>query len=69
MMATDRKQNEVMAAATTAEVSDGVALRAMTPADLSAAHALTGELHPPLRRVDWEQALGHAQGHVAERWR
>jgi hypothetical protein len=69
MMATDRKQNEVMAAATTAEVSDGVALRAMNPADLSAAHALTGESRPPLGRVDWEQALGHAQGLVAERRR
>jgi ribosomal protein S18 acetylase RimI-like enzyme len=67
MMATNRKENDVMAAATTAGASDGVALRAMTSADLSAAHALTVELRWPHRRVDWEQAFGHAEGLVAVR--
>jgi ribosomal protein S18 acetylase RimI-like enzyme len=56
-----------MAAATTAGASDGVALRAMTAADLSAAHALTVEMRWPHRRVDWEQAFGHAEGLVAVR--
>jgi predicted N-acetyltransferase YhbS len=41
-------------------------LRAMTPADLSAAHALSTELRWPHRLADWEQALRHAEGIVAE---
>lgn len=55
------------AAVTTASASDGVALRAMTAADLSAAHALTVEMRWPHRRVDWEQAFAHAEGLVAVR--
>jgi predicted N-acetyltransferase YhbS len=50
-----------------APVSDGVTLRAMAPADLAAAHALTAELRWPHRPVDWEQAFRHAEGFVAER--
>lgn len=53
--------------ATAAPVSDGVELRAMTAADLDAAHALTEELRWPHRAVDWAQAFGHAEGVVAER--
>ena len=53
--------------ATTAPVSDGVELRAMTAADLDAAHALTEELRWPHRAADWEQAFRHAEGVVAER--
>jgi ribosomal protein S18 acetylase RimI-like enzyme len=56
-----------MAVSTTAGVSDGVALRTMTPADLPAAHALTVEMRWPHRRVDWKQAFGHAEGLVAVR--
>lgn len=56
-----------MAATTAALGSDGVALRAMTTADLSAAHALTDELRWPHRRVDWEQVFRHAEGLVAVR--
>jgi ribosomal protein S18 acetylase RimI-like enzyme len=67
MTATAQKENDVMAAATTANASDGVVLRAMTSADLSAAHALTVELRWPHRRVDWEHAFGHAEGLVAVR--
>lgn len=50
-----------------APVSDGVALRPMTPADLDAAHALTADQRWPHRPVDWEQAFRHAEGLVAER--
>lgn len=50
-----------------APVSDGVALRAMTAADLDAAHALTADQRWPHRPVDWEQAFRHAEGLVAER--
>lgn len=46
---------------------DGVRLRAMTPADLPRAHALSDELRWPHRLADWEQAFAHAQGLVAER--
>jgi ribosomal protein S18 acetylase RimI-like enzyme len=60
-------ENDVMAATTAALVSDGVALRAMTAADLPAAHALTDELRWPHRRVDWEQVFRHGEGLVAER--
>jgi ribosomal protein S18 acetylase RimI-like enzyme len=67
MTATDRKEKDLMAAATTAGVSDGVALRAMTAADLSAAHALTDELRWPHRPADWEQVFRHAEGLVAVR--
>ena len=56
-----------MAASTTAGASDGVTLRAMTSADLPAAHALTVEQRWPHRRVDWKQAFGHAEGLVAVR--
>jgi predicted N-acetyltransferase YhbS len=50
-----------------APVSDGVALRAMTSADLAPAHALTDELRWPHRLADWEQAFRHGEGFVAER--
>jgi predicted N-acetyltransferase YhbS len=53
--------------AVNAPISDGVALRAMTPADLRAAHALTDELRWPHRPAEWEQALRHGEGLVAER--
>ena len=53
--------------ATAALVSDGVSLRAMTAADLTAAHALTDELRWPHRPADWEQAFRHGEGFVAER--
>ena len=56
-----------MAATTDALGSDGVALRAMTTADLPAAHALTDELRWPHRRADWDQAFRHAEGLVAVR--
>ncbi|HUG23614.1 GNAT family N-acetyltransferase [Piscinibacter sp.] len=50
-----------------APVSDGIALRAMTAADLAAAHALTEELRWPHRPADWDQAFRHGEGLVAER--
>jgi predicted N-acetyltransferase YhbS len=50
-----------------APVSDGVTLRAMTPADLGAAQALTAEQRWPHRPADWEQAFRHGDGFVAER--
>jgi predicted N-acetyltransferase YhbS len=50
-----------------APVSDGVTLRAMTPADLGAAQALTAEQRWPHRPADWEQAFRHGEGFVAER--
>lgn len=53
--------------ASAAPVSDGVALRPMTVADLDAAHALTADLRWPHRLVDWEHAFQHAEGFVAER--
>lgn len=56
-----------MAATTAESKADGVVLRAMTVADLPAAHALTDEQCWPHRPADWEQAFGHAEGLVAER--
>lgn len=56
-----------MAATTAALGTDGVALRAMTTADLPAAHALTDELRWPHRPADWDQAFRHAEGLVAVR--
>ena len=56
-----------MAATAAAPGSDGVALRAMTTADLPAAHALTDELRWPHRPVDWDQAFRRAEGLVAVR--
>jgi len=53
--------------AVNAPISDGVALRTMTPADLPAAHALTDELRWPHRPADWEHVLRHGEGLVAER--
>lgn len=47
--------------------ADGVTLRAMTSADLEAAHALSDQLRWPHRLADWEQAFRHAEGLVAER--
>lgn len=46
---------------------DGVVLRAMTPEDLPAAHALSAELRWPHRASDWEQTFAHAEGMVAVR--
>lgn len=54
-------------AAIHAPVSDGVALRAMSAADLAAAHALSEEVRWPHRLPDWEQAFRHGEGFVAER--
>lgn len=53
--------------ASDAPVSDGVALRAMTRADLAAAQALTAEQRWPHRPIDWEQAFRHGEGLVAVR--
>jgi predicted N-acetyltransferase YhbS len=50
-----------------APVSDGIALRTMTEADLPASHALTAELRWPHRPADWEQAFRLGEGLVAER--
>jgi predicted N-acetyltransferase YhbS len=47
--------------------ADGVTLRAMTAADLEAAHALSDQLRWPHRMADWEQVFRHAEGLVAER--
>jgi ribosomal protein S18 acetylase RimI-like enzyme len=56
-----------MAAWNEAPTDDGVALRAMTEADLPAAHAMTVEERWPHRLADWVQAFRHAEGLVAER--
>lgn len=48
-------------------ISDGVSLREMCAADLAAVHALSAEVRWPHRVSDWEQALRHGQGFVAER--
>jgi ribosomal protein S18 acetylase RimI-like enzyme len=48
-------------------VSDGVSLRAMGAQDIEAAQALTAELSWPHRASDWEQALRHGEGLIAER--
>jgi len=53
--------------ASTAVVSDGVALRTMTSADLGAAHALTDEMRWPHRPADWKQVFRFGEGVVAER--
>ncbi len=53
--------------ASTALVSDGVTLRAMTAVDLAAAHALTDEMRWPHRPADWKQAFRLGEGIVAER--
>jgi ribosomal protein S18 acetylase RimI-like enzyme len=53
--------------ASTALISDGVALRAMTAADLGAAQAMTAELRWPHRPADWEQVFRLGEGFVAER--
>lgn len=50
-----------------ARADDGVRLRPMSAADLPAAHALSDAMHWPHRPVDWQQALRHAEGFVAER--
>ena len=50
-----------------ATVSDGVALRAMTPGDLMDAQVLTDQLRWPHRPADWELVFRHAEGLVAER--
>jgi predicted N-acetyltransferase YhbS len=50
-----------------ARADDGVRLRAMNADDLAAAHALSDALHWPHRPADWQQALRHAEGFVAER--
>ncbi|HET7867210.1 MAG TPA: GNAT family N-acetyltransferase [Burkholderiaceae bacterium] len=50
-----------------ATTNDGVVLRAMTAADLPAAHALTAEQRWPHRLADWAQAFTHAEGQIAER--
>jgi len=50
-----------------ARADDGVRLRPLDAADLPAAHALSEALHWPHRPADWQQALRHAEGFVAER--
>lgn len=50
-----------------APVSDGIALRTMTAADLVASLVLTAEQRWPHRLADWEQAFRHGEGLVAER--
>jgi len=62
---TDREYQSM--SAVNAPISDGVTLRAMAPSDLAAAHALTDELRWPHRPADWEQAMRHGEGLVAER--
>jgi ribosomal protein S18 acetylase RimI-like enzyme len=52
--------------ASTAVLSDGVALRAMTAADLATAHRLTDDLRWPHRPADWKQAFRLGEGRVAE---
>jgi predicted N-acetyltransferase YhbS len=47
-------------------VSDGVSLRAMGAQDLEAAQALSAEVRWPHRASDWEQALRHGEGLVAD---
>jgi ribosomal protein S18 acetylase RimI-like enzyme len=59
-------ENDTMGAMDAA-VSDGVSLRAMTRADLGAAHALTDQLRWSHRPADWEQVFRHGEGLVAER--
>lgn len=53
--------------ASSAATDDGVRLRAMTPDDLPAAHALSDAMRWPHRPLDWEQVFRHAEGVVAER--
>src|SRR4029453_11059199 len=53
--------------ANAAVVSDGVALRSMTAADLGAAHALTDEMRWPHRPAGWRQVFRFGEGVVAER--
>jgi predicted N-acetyltransferase YhbS len=48
-------------------VSDGINLREMSAADLAAVQALSAEVRWPHRLSDWEQALRHGEGFVAER--
>jgi predicted N-acetyltransferase YhbS len=48
-------------------VSDGVRLRALGVADVAAVQALSTEVRWPHRVSDWEQALRHGEGFVAER--
>ena len=49
-----------------APVGEGVTLRPMTGADLSAGQSLSADAHWPHRLADWEQAFRHAEGVVAE---
>lgn len=63
----ESKGSKLMAARNDTPMDDGVVLRAMTEADLPAAHALTVEERWPHRLADWAQAFGHAEGVVAER--
>lgn len=55
-----------MSPTSTCSDADGVKLRPMTANDLSAAQALSDELRWPHRLTDWEMALRHGEGRVAE---
>jgi len=48
-------------------VSDGVDVRALSAQDLAAVQGLSTEVRWPHRVSDWEQALRHGEGLVAER--
>lgn len=54
-------------AAMDAPASDGVTLRPMADSDLATAQALSAQVRWPHRASDWEQALRHGEGLVAER--
>jgi ribosomal protein S18 acetylase RimI-like enzyme len=66
-MATPHDWENVFMGAMHAPASDGVTLRPMAESDLGAAHALTTEQRWPHRPAEWDQALRHGQGMVAER--
>jgi predicted N-acetyltransferase YhbS len=66
LAANKAREIEPMVASDTS-VSDGVLLRAMNAQDIDAAQALSTEVRWPHRMTDWEQALRHGEGLVAER--
>jgi len=66
-MSAGKSNGRIRMDAHAAVVSDGVALRPMTAADLGAAHALTDEMRWPHRPADWKQVFRFGEGVVAER--